>query len=321
MAALLGYKVMLMGGITVGDLVTCLWLFQRGANEMRTLVQVWKNFNRSIANIVEGEEVMMQEILVKDADKAKPLKISKGAIEFRNVSFDYQGKPAIRNLNLVIPAGKTTALVGHSGAGKSTMAALLMRYYDIKNGGIYIDGQNIAEVTQESLRSKTAFVMQDNSLFHESLKFNIGYGKSNVGQKEIEKAAKKAQIHDFIDSLENKYDTEVGQRGLRLSGGERQRISIARAVLKDAPIMLLDEATSALDSINEGRVQKALKELMKGRTSVVIAHRLSTVKKADLIVVMKNGKIIEKGTHADLLKNKYGYYSKLVKQQVNGLIV
>lgn len=321
MCIFFGVFLLINGQIETSALISSVWLFQRGSNIVGMMVQNWRNMVKSSVEIADGMEVMKQEILVKDVPGAQPLKIKRGDIEIKNINFDYGGKPAIRNLSLSIPAGKTIALVGHSGAGKSTMATLLMRYYDLKSGEILIDGQNIADVTQESLRKNVAFVMQDNSLFHESLGFNIEYGcqGGKSDHQKIVEASKQAQIHDFIKGLEEQYETKVGQRGLRLSGGERQRISIARAILKNAPIMILDEATSALDSINEKKVQKALNNLMKGKTSIVIAHRLSTVKKADLIVVLKKGKIVEQGTHAELVTQR-GEYSKLVKEQVNGML-
>ena len=300
-------------------MIPTMWVFWRASGDITSMVMNWQFQLRRVVSICEGQEIMRQEVLVKDLPGARKLQVKMGEVVFEKVNFDYEKKPAVRDFDLVLPAGKMTALVGHSGAGKSTLATLMLRFYDLKSGRILIDGQDIAKVTQRSLRQNIALVMQDNSLFHESLKFNIAYGVEKANQKMIEAAAKKAQIHDFIIGLKDKYETLVGQRGLRLSGGERQRIAIARAILKEAPVLVLDEATSALDSVNERKVQKALEEMMKGRTSLVIAHRLSTVKKADLIVVMEGGKIVEKGTHNSLVR-KGGVYAKLVKEQVEGMI-
>jgi ATP-binding cassette subfamily B protein len=222
-------------------------------------------------------------------------------------------------LSLRIQSGEHIGLVGKSGGGKTTITKLLLRFLDIQNGSIKIDGQDIAQVTQESLRRKIAYVPQEPLLFHRSLAENISYGKPGADQKEIEKVARMAHAHEFIKDLAHGYDTLVGERGVKLSGGQRQRIAIARAMLKDAPILVLDEATSALDSESEVLIQDALWKLMEGRTAIVIAHRLSTIQKMDRIIVMDDGKIVEEGTHKELTAQK-GVYASLWDHQTGGFI-
>ena len=239
------------------------------------------------------------------------------------VSFTYIGKnesKLFENLNLTIPAGQNVGIVGPSGGGKTTITKLLLRFMDIRSGAIKIDGINIAEVTQTSLRDAITYVPQEPLLFHRSIKENIAYGKPSATMKEITTAAKKAHAHDFIEKLPQGYDTLVGERGIKLSGGQRQRVALARAILKDAPIIVLDEATSALDSESERLIQEALFSLMEGRTTIVIAHRLSTIKHLDRILVLKDGKIIEDGNHVDLIKKKNGTYAKLWSHQSGGFI-
>lgn len=259
---------------------------------------------------------------VTDDPKAKKLSTTAGAIEFRDVSFSYQdaqGQAVFKNLSLTIPSGQSIGLVGRSGGGKSTFTHLLLRYMDIDSGEILIDNQNIEQVTQDSLRHAIAFVPQDPFLFHRSLLENIRYGKQDASTKEIEDAAEKAYVTEFVDRLPSGLDTIVGERGIKLSGGQRQRIAIARAILKDAPILILDEATSALDSESEKLIQASLKDLMKNRTSIVIAHRLSTIAKLDRIIVLDQGVIVEDGSHEQLLQKK-GTYAKLWAHQSGGFI-
>lgn len=239
---------------------------------------------------------------IRDADDAKTLQVKGGAIQFKDVSFSYNNETtALRNISLDIEAGQTIALVGPSGAGKSTILNLIPRFYDINAGAITIDGQDIRDVTLESLRSATALVSQEITLFDDTVRSNIAYGRFGASDAEIEEAARHAAAHDFILQLENGYDTIVGEHGVKLSGGQRQRIAIARAMLKNAPILLLDEATSALDTESERHIQSALTELMKGRTTLVIAHRLSTIVDAHKICVIQNGHVTEQGRHEELL--------------------
>ena len=259
--------------------------------------------------------VLDHEPVVKDADGARTLKTSEGAIRLERVTFGYlPSRPTIESLSLDIPAGKTVALVGASGAGKSTILNLILRFYDVDEGAILIDGQNIREFTLSSLRGATALVSQDIDLFDDTVHANIGYGRSDADETAIVEAAKSAAAHDFITALPNGYDTVIGPSGHTLSGGQRQRLGIARAMVKDAPILLLDEATSALDSEAEQKIQQALKRLMRGRTTVVIAHRLSTIVGADLIAVIDKGRIVEKGSHQELLEAG-GVYARLYERQ------
>ena len=243
----------------------------------------------------------------------------KGEVEFKKVKFSYGSKTshALNKIDLKIPGGKTVALVGKTGAGKSTILNLIPRFYDVKNGEILIDKKNVKNYKIESVRRKIALVSQEVTLFDDTIRSNIAYGKPNCTEKELCEAAKKADAHEFITSFKEGYKSLVGEHGIQLSGGQRQKIAIARAILKDAPILLLDEATSSLDSDSEKDIQKSLKKLMKNKTTLVIAHRLSTILDADLIYVIDNGKVLEKGNHKTLMKNK-GLYSKLYKLQFAG---
>jgi len=237
-------------------------------------------------------------------------------IEFKNISFKYEDNYVLNDFSLTVPKGSTVALVGQSGSGKSTIANLVTRFYDVNKGKITIDGLDIKDITKYSLRNQMGLVTQDAILFHDTIANNIAFGK-NVSEEDIINAAKIANAHDFIMEQPNGYQTNIGDSGNKLSGGQKQRISIARAILKNPPIMILDEATSALDTESEKAVQDALEKLMKNRTSIVIAHRLSTIQKADLIVVLQKGKIVEQGTHEELIAKK-GTYNKLVNMQSLG---
>ena len=284
-----------------------------------------KNLANMNANLQEGLAAAQRIFLLIDSEpeiqnkpKANKLDDVRGNVTFRNVTFSYEpSRLALSNINLNIEAGTTVALVGPSGAGKSTILNLIPRFYDCEEGEILVDGQNIKDVTVSSLRSKIALVSQDLTLFDDTIQSNISYGKLDAKQQEIIAAAKAAEAHDFISLLADGYETHVGGRGLKLSGGQRQRIAIARAMLKDAPILLLDEATSALDSKTERQVQSALDKLTKNRTTIIIAHRLSTVISADIIFVMESGEIVEKGTHDELIAKK-GSYEKLYNVQFAG---
>jgi subfamily B ATP-binding cassette protein MsbA len=252
---------------------------------------------------------------ITDAPGAATLVVDKGTIIFEHASFCYgENKTALDDISLTIPGGKTVALVGASGAGKSSLANLLLRFYDITGGSIFVDGQDVRSVTLQSLRSHIALVTQETLLFDDTVAANISYGTEHATREEIVQAAKAADAHEFISQLSDGYDTRIGPHGMTLSGGQRQRIAIARAMVKNAPILVLDEATSALDQATEAAVQSALKKLMKGRTTLVIAHRLSTVVDADQIVVMKQGRVVEHGRHEALL-NQGGEYARLYKSQ------
>ena len=256
---------------------------------------------------------MKPEIQEKPA--ARPIVIARGGLEMEKVHFSYlPDQPAIDDISLSVPAGKVVALVGPSGAGKSTILNLIPRFYDVNAGRITIDGTDVRDVTFASLRGSIALVSQEITMFDDTVRANIAYGRPNASEDEIYTAAKHAAAHDFIMDMPDGYDTYVGERGTKVSGGQRQRLAIARAMLKDAPILLLDEATSALDTVSERHIQAALKELMKGRTTLVIAHRLSTVMDADLIHVINDGKLSESGTHAELLA-KNGIYARLYQLQ------
>ena len=257
---------------------------------------------------------------VVDAPGASPLKVKQGRIEFKDVSFSYgEGKQILNQVNFIVPAGSSVAVVGPSGVGKSTLIKLLYRFYDLAGGQILIDGQDIAKVTQKSLRQSLVIVPQETALFNETLKYNIIYSRPGSTESEIKQAANFSKISNFISSLSSGYDTLVGERGIRLSGGEKQRVSIARAVLSKAPILILDEATSSLDSATEKEIQDALENLMKNKTTIIIAHRLSTVMRADYIVVLEDGGVAQVGTHKQLLENG-GLYQKLWQLQAGGYI-
>ena len=251
---------------------------------------------------------------------SKKLKLQHGAISFNNVNFSYGENQIFHDLNFHIKPGERVALVGESGSGKTTITKLLFRLYDIQKGEILIDDQNIAEVTQESLRSSMSMIPQDPILFHRSIRENIAYGKPNASDEEIIAAAKMARCHQFISHLKDGYETLVGERGIKLSGGERQRVAIARAILENKQIIVMDEATSALDSESEFLIQEAMEELMKHKTVLIIAHRLSTIMKMDEIIVMDQGKVVEKGSHKELLAKPEGIYKKLRDIQSGGFI-
>lgn len=266
--------------------------------------------------------ILLETPEIVDVKNAKKIQVSKGQVEFNEVGFSYsdnEGREVIKDLNIKIDAGTKIGLVGPSGGGKTTITKLLLRFMDIQKGEINIDSQNIAEVTQKSLRNAISYVPQEPMLFHRTLSENIRYGKLNATDDEVIEAAKKAHAHEFIKDLPNGYDTLVGERGVKLSGGQRQRVAIARAILKDAPILVLDEATSALDSESEKLIQDALGKLMKNRTSIVIAHRLSTIQKMDRIIVLDKGQITEEGSHTELLALK-GTYAKLWAHQSGGFL-
>jgi ATP-binding cassette subfamily B protein len=257
---------------------------------------------------------------ILDPKKPEVLKVKDGKIELNSVTFAYNDAGKVfENLSITINFGERVGFVGHSGAGKSTITKLLLRFADLDSGVILIDGQDITKITQNDLRSVISYVPQESILFHRTIGENIAYSKLGASQEEIEEAATKAHAHEFISKLPHGYDTLVGERGVKLSGGERQRVAIARAMLKDSPILMLDEATSSLDSISESYIQDAFNELMKGKTTIVIAHRLSTIQKMDRIIVLDKGKIVEEGTHQELLA-KNGFYAELWNHQTGGFL-
>lgn len=320
-------------GIT---LLLCVWLYARGKITVAEIVftnSVFFTVMGTIGQIVnqipnitdilgaasKAYEELVVPVDVMDAPNAPKLRVMCGEIEFRNVSFRYKRKWVLRNFNLKIKCGERVGLVGPSGAGKTTLVNLLMRFYDPTHGEILIDGQNIRDVSQNSLRESIAFIPQEPTMFNRTLRENIEYGKAGATDAEIQRAAKRAEAHKFIMSTEKKYDSMVGDRGIKLSGGQRQRVAIARAFLKNAPILVLDEATSALDSETEVCIQKSFDELANGRTTLAIAHRLSTLRNMDKIVVLKQGHVIEQGSHKALLRQK-GEYARLWKMQSGGFI-
>lgn len=283
---------------------------------------VYKNLESSITEAAQFTELILEEPAIKDPSNASIFEANQGKIEMKNVKFRYndsEGRHLFRDFNLNISPGERIALVGHSGGGKTTITKLLLRFMDIDGGEILIDGQNIAEVTQHDLRSSIAYVPQEPAMFHRSLTDNIRYGRVNATEAEVEKAARLAHAHRFIKNLPQGYETLVGERGVKLSGGQRQRIAIARAMIKDAPILVLDEATSALDSESEKLIQDALWKLMEDRTAIVIAHRLSTIQRMDRIIVLSEGEIAEQGSHKELLE-KNGVYANLWAHQSGGFI-
>ncbi len=309
------------GQIAVGDIA----LVQ--AYILRIFDQLWdtgKNIRtiyEATADANEMTEMLIEPHEIADAPGAKELKVKKGEIVFNNISFAYkEGVEVMQNFNLHVKAGERVALIGPSGGGKSTIVKLLLRFHDLNSGKITIDGQDIAKVTQDSLRESLSLVPQEPILFHRTLMENIRYGKLDASDEEVMQAADKAHAHEFINAFPLAYETYVGERGVKLSGGERQRVAIARAILKNAPILILDEATSSLDSESEMYIQDSLKELMSGKTVIVIAHRLSTIMQMDRIVVIDGGRIVEEGKHQELIKAKQGVYQKLWGIQAGGFM-
>ncbi|GES46991.1 ATP-binding cassette subfamily B protein [Rhizobium sp. ERR 922] len=282
----------------------------------RRLAKLQVQLERAVVNARMIYELLDMEPRQRDLPDAKPLVVTDARIEFRDVHFAYGDEAVLCGVNFTAEGGQTTALVGPSGAGKSTVINLIPRFYDPKAGSIFIDGQDIAHVTKQSLREQLAYVSQQPYLFEGTIRDNIRYGRPNATDAEIEDAARLAYAHDFIEAQPMGYETPVGENGVTLSGGQRQRLSIARALVRNAPILLLDEATSALDTESEAAVQKALEEAMSGRTVVVIAHRLSTVVRAEKIVVMQNGRVVEEGNHETLATSDNGLYARLNNLQL-----
>lgn len=326
-------------GMMMAMVGTAIHLWAKGLAEAADVVYAFtaylvlsaylRNIGEQISNMLKAASEMEDIVAfwkrkddVVDAPDAKPLIANQGEIRFENVTFAYANKeePIYDGFSITIKPGEKVALAGYSGSGKSTFVKLIQRLYDVQGGKITIDGQDIASVTQESLRRAIALVPQEPVLFHRSIATNIAYGKPEASMEEIIEAAKKAYAHDFIISLPHGYDTLVGERGVKLSGGERQRIAIARAILADCPILILDEATSSLDSVSEHYIQKGLESLMEGRTTITIAHRLATIKAVDRILVFDHGKIIEQGSHKALLADPASRYKRLYDMQALDLI-
>lgn len=314
------YLLLLRGEVALGAMVTVMVLMYRVSGIMVDLGEWMNRFIRVYGEVEEGLTEVLVDHDINDAKDATILSVTNGMVAFSAVTFKYEENTVFENFNLTIAPGQRVGLVGASGAGKTTFVSLLLRQHDINSGEITIDGQNIATVTQDSLRQAIAVVPQEPALFHRTIRENIAYGKPGATEEEIIEVAKKAQAHDFISALPQGYDTLVGERGVKLSGGQKQRVAIARAMLKDAPILVLDEATSALDSESEVAIQKALHALMVGKTVIAIAHRLSTLREMDRIVVLESGKIIEDGTH-ETLKDFGGTYQRLWDHQAGGFLL
>lgn len=307
------------------DLATAFLIFNYTANIINQLFQfsnqALRSYNRAIGDASEMVEILETPAEVIDPVRPEKAKITRGHIRFEDVSFSHKDADdaIFTGLDISIKPGEKVGLIGRSGSGKTTLTRLLLRFSDIQRGRITIDRQNIADVTQDDLRRSIAYVPQEPLLFHRTIAENIGYGDPEASIEQIQAVAKQANSHDFIQKLPKGYDTLVGERGVKLSGGQRQRVAIARAMLKNAPILVLDEATSALDSESEGLIQDALWKLMEGRTAIVIAHRLSTIQKMDRILVMEDGRLVEEGTHKELVRQN-GVYASLWAKQSGGFI-
>jgi ATP-binding cassette subfamily B protein len=312
---LLAAQRVLSGGMTTGDIFAITMVMMQVYRPLNILGFAYREIKQALTDMEKMFSLLDLEPEVQDAPNAVDIANVKGAIKFENVAFSYEADRSIlKDVSFNIRPGQTVAVVGPTGAGKSTLSRILFRFYDIEGGCVSVDGQSLADITQDSLRKSIGIVPQDTVLFNDTIGYNIAYARPGARQEDIENAAKAAQIHDFISELPKGYDTMVGERGLKLSGGEKQRVAIARTLLKDPAILILDEATSALDSVTERDIQAGLENAAKDRTTLVIAHRLSTIVNADKIIVMEDGEIAEQGAHEELLKAK-GLYRSLWDQQ------
>ena len=312
---LLAARGVVQGTFTIGDFVMVNAMLIQLYQPLNFMGMIYREIKQGLVDLETMFALLEQEAEIKDPPGAKPLEVVRGTIKFENVYFAYDPKrPILKDVSFEVPAGKMVALVGPSGAGKSTISRILFRFYDVTSGRVLIDGQNIRDVTQNSLRAAIGVVPQDTVLFNDTIAYNIRYGRPDATDDEMREAARLAQIDDFIQTLPEGYDAMVGERGLKLSGGEKQRVAIARTLLKGPPILMLDEATSALDSHTEKEIQDALDRVAKDRTTLVIAHRLSTIVHADEIIVFEQGRIVERGTHSNLIA-KDGFYASMWARQ------
>jgi ATP-binding cassette, subfamily B, heavy metal transporter len=319
MAGAMGYSVWgwSKGLFTTGDVVLVNTLLAQLFRPLDMLGMVYRTIRQGLTDMGAMFDLIDTETEIKDKAGAPPLAINGGSVAFEDVSFAYEPeRPILNGLSFAVAAGRTTAIVGPSGAGKSTIARLLFRFYDVTGGRITVDGQDLRDVTQSSLRASIGIVPQDTVLFNNSIGYNIGYGREGASHEQVEAAARGAAIHTFIAAQPHQYDTPVGERGLKLSGGEKQRVAIARTLLKDPPILILDEATSALDSRTEADIQATLDQVAERRTTLIIAHRLSTIVGADEIIVLDHGRVTERGTHDRLLRAD-GLYAEMWTRQAS----